>query len=318
MKILHITNNYPSSKYPVFGIFVKEQIESISNKGITNSVFIIEGREKGKVNYLLSSIKIFNLLRKHKFDLIHCHHAFSALSLIISQLYRQNKVLVSYQNDPLNENGNYLFRFILKKVDCIILKNNSILIDNKKILYQPNGVNINLFNILEKNKCKTILNLNENKRYILFVSSNFIRQQKRYDKFCEVLNILKNKYRLTDIEELLLINTNRHIVPYFFNAASLHLLTSDYEGSPNSVKEAMACNTPVVSTNVGNVVELLEDVNGSYVAYTNSVEELAELAFKALENPFNNNGRQVLIEKKLDIDSVANNIISIYKKILYE
>ena len=126
------------------------------------------------------------------------------------------------------------------------------------------------------------------------------------------------KYQLNNIEELKLINTERSLIPYYFNAASLHLLTSDFEGSPNSVKEAMACNIPVVSTDVGNVKEMLSGVEGSYVASTNNAEELAELVYKALNNKNNINSREVLIQKKLDIESVAKNIITIYKKTIDE
>ena len=159
------------------------------------------------------------------------------------------------------------------------------------------------------------LNLNKDKQYILFVSSNYVRKEKRYDKFQLLLRILRNKYNLEDIEELKLVNTERSLVPYYFNAASLHLLTSDFEGSPNSVKEAMACNTPVVSTNVGNVDELLSNVEGSFVSRTSDVDELADLAYKALTFQGQQNGREVLIKQELDMESVARKIIKIYNQL---
>ena len=52
MKVLHITNNYPTAKFPVFGIFVKEQIESLSSEGIESDIFFVNGRENGKIAYL--------------------------------------------------------------------------------------------------------------------------------------------------------------------------------------------------------------------------------------------------------------------------
>jgi glycosyltransferase involved in cell wall biosynthesis len=79
------------------------------------------------------------------------------------------------------------------------------------------------------------------------------------------------------------------------------------------VKEAMACNTPVVSTNVGNVFELLNDINGSFVAKSNDVEALADLTYQAITNNEIYDSRSVLIEKKLDIDSVATQLIKLYK-----
>lgn len=318
MKTLHITNNYPTIAFPIFGIFVKEQIDSLTELGVDNDVFFINGREKGKIEYIKSILRLRKLLKSKKYDIVHCHHAFSAVCFILSGYSGKFKTVVSYQNDPSKEQGRNLYRFIRKNCDAIILKNNSSIVDNKTIYNQPNGVNTDLFKPMKRDVCKTKLSLSKNKEYLLFVSSNFIREQKRYDRFQNVLKILREKYQLNNLEELKLINTERSLIPYYFNAASLHLLTSDFEGSPNSLKEAMACNIPVVSTDVGNVKEMLSGVEGSYVASTNNAEELAELVYKALNNKSNINSREVLIQKKLDIESVAKNIITIYKKTIDE
>lgn len=318
MRILYITNNYPTPAYPIFGIFVKEQIDSLTDQGLKNEVFFINGREKGKLEYFKAIFKLRKFLKGKEFDVVHCHHALSGICFIFSGQSKKYKSVISYQNDPLHEQGKYLYTFIRKRFNAIILKNNSPVVDNSTVYYQPNGVNTNFFKPIPKEECIKKLKLRNDKRYILFVSSNYIREQKRYDRFLEVLEILKSKYKLNNIEELKLINTERKVVPYYFNAASLHLLTSDFEGSPNSVKEAMACNTPVVSTNVGNVEELLRGVEGSWVSNTKNAEELAELAYKALQNNNECIGREHLIKNELDIESVAKKITSIYKKIINE
>lgn len=54
MEILHITNNYPTENHSIFGIFVKEQIESLTKLGIENEVFFINAMEKGRIEYLKS------------------------------------------------------------------------------------------------------------------------------------------------------------------------------------------------------------------------------------------------------------------------
>ncbi len=318
MKVLHITNNYPTKDHPIYGIFVKEQIESLTNQGIYNEVFFINGRERGKSEYIKSVYLLKKFLNNRQFDIIHCHHALSAVCMILSGESRKYKTILSYQNDPSKEQGKILYHFLKKKCRAIILKNNCSIVNNNATFYQPNGVNIDFFKPIDKKKSLEKLQFDNKKQYILFVSSNFVRQQKRHDKFQKVLQILRDKYKLFDIEEIMLVNTERSLVPYYFNAASLHLLTSDFEGSPNSVKEAMACNIPVVSTNVGNVSELLEGVNGSFVSKTSHPEELAFLAYQALTFKGEINSREKLIEKKLDTESVAKNIISIYKKIINE
>lgn len=317
MKVLHITNNFPTEKNPVFGIFVKEQIESLTNLGIKNEVFFINGREKGKWEYLKSIIRLRKFLKGKYFDVIHCHHSLSAFCFILSGRSSGQNSIVSYQSDPSNELGGRLFRFIKNNTKASILKNNSPIVNNSTIFNQPNGVNVNFFKPIGKDIWFPKLKLDAQKKYILFVSSNFSRPEKRYDRFKETLEILKNKYGLENIEEIKLINTERKLVPFYFNAASLHLLSSDFEGSPNSVKEALACNTPVVSTNVGNVSELLSGAIGSYVAKTKNPDELAALAYKVLTNSEPINSRKILIEKELDIESVAKKIVSIYEKAIH-
>ncbi len=315
MKVLHITNNYPTIQHPIFGIFVKEQIDSLTSKGVINEVFFINGREKGSFEYFKSIIKINILLKEKKYDIIHCHHTFSAMSLILSGGKKRNKVIVSFQSDPVNEFNGFFFKFIKNKVNLCIFKNNSkLLINNKNGIYLANGVNIIFFKNIDKQECYKFLNLNPTKIYILFVSSNFIRKEKRYDIFKLVIETLKTKYYWNNIDELLLINVDRSIVPYYFNAASLHLLTSDFEGSPNSVKESMACNIPVVTTPVGNVKEMLSGAENCFVSESFDVEELAFLCDKALKTK--GNPRDLIINKNLDINSVAYKLKSIYENLL--
>ena len=317
MKVLHITNNYPTNLYPIFGIFVKEQIDSLRKIGIDNEIFFINGREKGKKEYIKS---IYALKKKYKskdYDIIHCHHALSAIVAILSGLSINKKIIISFQNDPINELGILPYKFIKKFTHGWIFKNKSPFIDNEYCFYLPNGVNTNFFKPISHQRSCLKLGLDPNKIYIIFVSSNIIRNQKRYDRFLSVLKLLKEKYDYRNIEEIKLINIKRDLIPYYYNAASVHLLTSDFEGSPNSVKECMACNTPIVSTNVGNVKSLLEEVKGGFVANSFSEKELAYLIKKAIKvkNP---NVRERLFQLELDIQSVAIKLNNIYKKVLQD
>jgi glycosyltransferase involved in cell wall biosynthesis len=127
--------------------------------------------------------------------------------------------------------------------------------------------------------------------------------------------ILKEKYHYQNLEPLVLTNTGRGLIPAYINASDLHLLTSDFEGSPNSVKECLACNVPVVSTPVGNVHDLLSDIDGSYVSMTFDPEELAALSDKAL-NTRNISSRASITEKGLDIDTVARKLLDVYNHVI--
>lgn len=318
MKVLHITNNYPSEKFPIFGIFVKEQISSLDRRGIKNHVFFINTREKGKYHYLPSIIRLFSHLVFNKYQVIHCHHAYSGLVLLLSGGIFFKKTVVSYQSNPKIEGGKKLFKILHLFANKIIFKNSVAEFDlYSKTELIPNGVNIDFFKPIDRDYAKEFLNLDKSKKYILFMDSYERRPYKRVDRFDDVMKVLKNKYNHHNLEAVKLTNTERNKIPYFINSCNVHLLTSDIEGSPNSVKECLACNIPVVSTPVGDTLELMKNVNGSFVSSTFEIDELSALVNKALMFE-ETNGRKVLIERKLDSNSVALKIESIYRNLLNE
>jgi glycosyltransferase involved in cell wall biosynthesis len=311
MRILHITNNFPTLNFPIFGIFIKEQIESLNKLGAENDVFFINSREEGKGTYFKSLWKLRNLLKQNRYDIIHCHHSFSGVIFLLSGRWVNSRRLLSYQSDPRNEGGRLLFRILYIFFDRIILKSKPQGDRLLKIVYLPNGVNTSVFLPMDKDQCKDKLGLDQSKRYILFMDSYNRRPCKRIDRYSRTLSILRDKYDYTDLEPLVLTNTARSLIPAYINASDLHLLTSDFEGSPNSIKECMACNVPVVSTPVGNVSDMLSDVEGSYVATTFNTEELAELSDRSLRSG-QINSRDSLAIKGLDIETVALRLFDLY------
>lgn len=315
MKVLHITNNYPTKNFPIFGIFVKEQIDSLTEKGIENEIFFMNTREKGKKEYFLGLFRIIKILISKRFDIVHCHHSYSGIIFMMTGISLFQKKIISYQGTPDIEGGNFLFLINSYFFNSIILKAKFNEYFNKSTNYLPNGTNMSFFIPMDRNYCKLKLNLDINKTYILFMDSYVERPYKRYDRYKVVIEILRNSYKLENIEELVLTNTPREFIPYYMNAASLHLLSSDVEGSPNSVKECLSCNTPVVSTPVGNVLEMIGDIDGCFVSKSSDPIELAELSFKALSlSEFN--GREQFKQKKLDIETVGENLVNIYQKII--
>lgn len=317
MKILHITCNYPTVEHPVFGIFVKEQIESLQSIGVDCDIYFSNGKEEGGMKAHRASIdKVRKMLKKSHYDVIHCHHSISALILLLAGGAFHNNCVVSYQNDPTREfGGSKLFSILYPFFNRIIIKNTSPYLQKKKVVYLPNGTNASFFKPLGKVDCRKELGWDLNRRYILYMDSNAgTRTQKRYDRYQEVLAILRKDY--DNIESIELTNTPREKIPVYMNACDLHLMTSDFEGSPNSVKECLCCNTPVVSTDVGNVMDMMGDIPGCYVTKEKDAAELAEcvrLVFESKE-PFN--GRELFLGKGYGIETVAKKLKSIYEEIL--
>lgn len=327
MRILQLTNAYPTEKLPVFGIFIKEQIDSLNDIGITADLYFINGREKGKLEYYKAAKELKKII--DNYDIIHVHHFLSAL--VVLWLHPKAKVIVTFLSDGIKEfirPDNLLFNtivkknlynYILKHSDARIFKKAvpSFLVNDPYSFYLPNGVNTELFSPLDRKIAKSKLGLDSDKTYILFASLLDInRHEKRYDIYKKTIRILKQKYGRDDIEELRIVNVSRSEVPLYFSAASVHLLTSDFEGSPNSVKESLACNTPVVSTDVGNVAELVNGLKSSFISQTNNPEELAALVDRVLNIDIFENSRQTIIDRKYDIKSKALELKNIYNKVL--
>ena len=110
----------------------------------------------------------------------------------------------------------------------------------------------------------------------------------------------------------------------YMNAADCLLLTSDSEGSPNVIKEAMACNCPIVTTDVGDVRERLVNLEGCYIVHDNdcrftdtkhAAELIATELQKALAFSKRTDGYQRILDDKLEISQIAKRILDVYEQI---
>lgn len=317
MMVLHITTNYPTKTHPIYGIFVKEQVESLQRIGVDCEVFYSNGKEEGGMMAHRASIaKVRKLLKEKHYDVIHCHHSISGLILLLAGGAFRNKCIVSYQNNPTREfGGKWLFRILYPFFNKIIIKNTGPYLKKKKAVYLPNGTNADFFKPLDKEACKAKLGWDSEKHYILYMDSNKgTRTQKRYDRYQETLDIVRKT--IPNIVSIELSNTPREEIPTYMNACDLHLMTSDFEGSPNSVKECLCCNTPVVCTDVGNVKDMMGDISGCYVTKEKDANELADCVIKVLTSTEPFNGRDLFLAKGYGIETVARKLSALYQSII--
>jgi glycosyltransferase involved in cell wall biosynthesis len=100
------------------------------------------------------------------------------------------------------------------------------------------------------------------------------------------------------------------MVPLYMNACDVLLLTSLHEGSPNVVKEALACNLPIVSVDVGDVRDRVRDVDGCVVCEHPSPVVIGNALVSVLSNPRRIRGRNAILH--LERRVVAQNIVRVY------
>jgi glycosyltransferase involved in cell wall biosynthesis len=148
------------------------------------------------------------------------------------------------------------------------------------------------------------------KKLVLW-AGHYQRPEKRFDIVKAALGIAREKD--PSIELVLVTKQPHDVVPTYMNACDALLLVSDAEGSPMVVKEAMACNLPVVSVRVGDVPEVIGGTEGCYLC-TQEPADVAEKLVMALSQPRRTNGRENI--KHLEQGAIARRIKEVYQGVV--
>ncbi|AGB38768.1 glycosyltransferase [Natronococcus occultus] len=173
----------------------------------------------------------------------------------------------------------------------------------------PHGIDLEKFKPISKDEAQRELGWNSKKKHVLFPYSKS-RSVKRYPLAKEIVDEVNE--RTEKVVELHTISGEPHSkIPIYMNASDCLLLTSKHEGSPNTVKEAMACNLPVVSINVGDVEERLSGVYPSKVCDKES--ELADCLENTLDKDMRSNGRDHI--QDLSLKKMGEQIVEVYKSV---
>ena len=304
MKILIICSGNRSQVAP----FITDQVESLNAAGIETKFFLIQG--KGATGYLKNYSAFKNTIRKFNPDIIHAHYGLSGL---FATLQLKTPVITTFHGTDINNPKVRRFsRIAAKRSDynIFVSKELSNLIRNKRKTVIPCGVDTSLFYPRNREEARRLLGLDDKKYYILF-SSAFDNPVKNYPLAKESIEILS----FNNVELLELKGLNRNDVSLLINACDVALLTSYSEGSPQFIKEAMACNCPVVSVDVGDVNYLLSGVEGSYLS-KGTAKDIAFNLETVLENRQRSNGRERINFLRLDAKNITNRIINIYRIML--
>ena len=200
-------------------------------------------------------------------------------------------------------------------ITCLILyERSSFLVVSKRTIdiakpkenfsLLPCGINVDEFSMIPKIQARKELGLDVNKKFVLFAGA-FDNKVKNARLAIKSVVLLKD----VDIKES--NGYTRQQMSLLMNAADALLLTSFTEGSPQVIKEAMACGCPIVSVDVGDVAEMTKGVDGCYIAKTYNAKELADLLSIAIQFNGKTKGRERIIELNLDNKQIAKKLILI-------
>jgi teichuronic acid biosynthesis glycosyltransferase TuaC len=317
MKVLIVSSGNAGQISP----FIYEQVESTKTLGVEFEYFNIIGN--GISGYLHNANPLRNKIKSYQPDIIHAHYGLSGLLSILIK-YRVSLVTTFHGNDintlhPLSRikpNWNkYLSWFVY------FGSNHSIFVTEnlaRQIKANPSisdiipcQVNLDLFYPMDKAIARRQLNLHPSKKYVLFSSSFTI----------PIKNYPLARRACLPFENLELIELNgftRQEVNLLLNACDLALITSYNEGSCQFLKEAMACNCPIVSTKVGDSEWIFGDSAGCYLTSfePSDVTEKINLALEYRQVNDQTKGRERIIELGLDSETIARKIFKVYNKVL--
>ncbi|MFH1228774.1 MAG: glycosyltransferase family 4 protein [Planctomycetota bacterium] len=326
MKVLVVTNMFPVPARPAFGIFIKEQAESLRRQGVEVDVLFIEGY-RSKLNYIKAVWELRRRICQNNYDLVHAHYGLSGW---VARMQCGLPVAVTFHGDDLlgtpvltmtqPPRVKYtlssrvvagLNKILARLVDAVIVQSAQMryVSGNPKSMVIPCGIDFNLFQLIDKPAACRQLGLDARKKYILFAADPSV-PRKNFPLAQQVFDIVKKYY--PEVELLAVFNNPYEKIPLYMNACDILIFTSIVEGAGVVIKEAMACNLPVVSVDVGDVKEVISGADNCYLT-TRNPEEMSQKVLGILNNGKRSNGRDRV--EQFELSNIAARIISFYHKL---
>ena len=341
MKLLIIA----SDKGGHFVPFIEEQIAALEACGVLIIRYGVTG--KGIVGYLRELPALRRLICAERPDIIHAHYGLCGL---LANLQRRVPVVTTYHGSDINKPSIRRFSKIAMRLSAhnIFVSARSVAIAfrlsplasrlKKRSTLLPCGVNIpKPWSELQTQWIEQLtLNqwvqsvLNKEVKNILFAGAfdNKVKDPELAKEAIALCNsAIGNEQWVMGINDqspianrpinlIELKGYNRDQVNALMYNCDALLMTSKSEGSPQVVKEAMACGCPIVSVDVGDVAERTSGVEGCYIVHTREPNEIAKALQKALAFEGKSNGREKIIEMGLSNEQVAQRLIKIYESVL--
>lgn len=322
MNVLMITSEWPTPENPSWVPFLVREVTWLKTQGVRIDLFPFRGGMKPG-NYFRFWMQVQRKLHRQNHDLVHAQFGQSG---VLAALPKTIPLVVTLRGSDLNgiigydgklTTTGWLLRktsqWVARRADEIILVSQQLarfLPSNQHYTVIPSGLDLKLFHPMPQEEARQALSLPRTPRYVLF-AGNPNNPIKRFHLAEKAVSRLE-----PDLNAQLLIakGVPPEKMPLYMNAADALLLTSSREGSPNVVKEALACNLPVVSVDVGDVRQHLTKVSGCLVCTNDDPMAIADGLASILASPNRVAGRQAI--SHLDLSHTTQQIVSVYEKAL--
>lgn len=310
MRVLVVTNMYPTEAEPWFGTFVAEQVEDLRALGVEIEVMSIDGR-RHRSAYAAATAGVRKRVRTG-FDLVHAHYGLTgAVALaqnrlpVVTTFHGSDAGYVPWQL--------WVSRVVARHTAPIVVAPGlAAKLKCAGAAVIPMGVDLDRFRTRHRREVRAMLRLDADLPHVLFPGSRHNRV-KRADLFDAA--VTEARRELPELRALALEGLTREEAALTISAADVMLMTSDSEGSPVVVKESLACGTPVVSTPVGDVPLVLDGLPGCAIS-EGEPRALAQALLKALEA----GGSPALRERAAEFarPRMAQRVVGVYARVLGE
>lgn len=308
LRVLVITNMYPTPSDPAFGTFVADEVAALRHRGLSIDVLFIDGK-RSVINYALAIPRLWWRLLRHRYDVIHAHYVLSGL---IARLQRHMPVVVTFHGAEVALGWPArASRWLRDRVDAVIVTSRRVQndLDAPSAYVIPPGVDLAQFVPDDRATARKELGLPDDGELVLFVGR--ADWDKRLDVVHEAVRLLHERRPQA---ELVQVSGQPHaVVPTYMNACDALLLISTYEGSPMVVKEALACNLPVVASDVGDVAELIEHLQGCALCDGSAPDAAAKLA-QVLGRGRLGDGKDAVAA--LSVEETAARVAAVYERVV--
>jgi glycosyltransferase involved in cell wall biosynthesis len=323
IRVLMITSDWPDhASWGGTATFISRQVDFLRAAGVDVDVFRFRGNGS-PLRYASAWLGVQRRLRRRRYDLVHAQFGQSGLLALPKRL----PLVVTFRGDDLegvlsNTTGRLtargrllplLSRAVARRADATIVVSahmKALLHSEARPHVIPSGLDLERFRLIPQAEARSHLGLPFDRRLVLFVGSP-TSSRKRYDLARQAVEILQ---RTLPAELVLGWAVPHEQIPYFMNACDALVFTSRQEGSPNVVKEALACNLPVVSVAIGDVPERLRDLAGCEVSADDQPETIAAALVRALSRGTRIAGRERMLA--LDEHVITEQVIGVYRSVL--
>jgi teichuronic acid biosynthesis glycosyltransferase TuaC len=203
-------------------------------------------------------------------------------------------------------------RRLARHVDAAIVQSDEMAakIQRANVHVIPHEVDMELFQPTERQQARAALGLDARRRYLLFAANPKVAV-KRFPLAKAAADVLAR--RDSSVELLVVSHESQSRLALYMSACDALVFPSFQEGSPNIVKQAMACNLPMVSTDVGDVRQIIGSTRHCYICSPN-VQEFADRLGEILAHRARTNGRENI--RHLESPAVARRVIGVYEEVL--